>query len=71
MSVIKPTLFRALVVVACSGAALAAAEAATRMIDGYRLVPFRLEPSLDRLRAAGSRHRSESQKWRGDADAWP
>jgi hypothetical protein len=67
----KPRVFRVLVVVACTGAALATVEAATRFIDGYRLVPLRLEPSLSRLRAAESRHRSESQKWRGDTDAWP
>jgi hypothetical protein len=67
----KPRVFRALVVVACTGAALAAVEAATRIIDGYRLLPVSLEPSLGRLRAADSRHHSESQKWRGDADATP
>ncbi len=69
--VAKPWAFRLLAVVSCSSAALVAAEAAARIIDGYRLVPLHLAPSLSRLRAADSRRRSEGQKWRGDADAWP
>jgi hypothetical protein len=69
--VAKAWAFKVLAIVGCSSAALLAAEAVTRIVDGYRLVPLHLAPSLSRLRSADSRRQSEAQKWRGDTDAWP
>ena len=64
-----PRLLKALFILACTAAALAAAEAATRAIDGYRILPLRLEPSLNGSGSTGAGHSSASQKWYGDADA--
>ena len=55
--------------VVCTVAGLIGAEAATRIIDGYPLMPLRLESPLSRSRAIGVGSDAASQKWRGDADA--
>ncbi len=64
-------LLRVMLLVACTVMALAAAEIAARITDGYRLTSLRLEVSHDRLWPADPEPRSGPQKWRGDADAWP
>jgi hypothetical protein len=63
--------FGAVVVVAFTCIALAAAEVAARIVDGYRLTSFRLELSRDRPRRTGSGARSASQRWDDPADALP
>ena len=62
-------LLRVMLVVACTGMTLPAAEIAARIIDGYRLTSLRLKGSRDRVRPAVPDDRSGSQKWRGDVDA--
>src|SRR4051812_10666571 len=62
-------LFRVVAIVACTGVGLAAAESMTRVIDGYRLMPLRLEPIPGRTHSLESSSAGASQKWRGDADA--
>jgi hypothetical protein len=64
-------VFRGILLVAVTVTALAVAEFATRMIDGYRITSFRLELSRDRLRGAGSGARSGSPKWDDEAKAVP
>jgi hypothetical protein len=62
---------RGILLIAVTGIALAVAELATRIIDGYRINSFRLEISRDRLWPAASESGSVSGKWRGDVDALP
>ncbi len=68
---VRRRVFRAILFVSFTSVALAAAEIATRIIDGYRLVSLRLEMSREPLQPAEPEHRSGSQKWRGDTDALP
>ena len=45
-------LFRTILLVSVTSIALAAAEVATRIVDGYRLASLRLEISRERLHLA-------------------
>jgi hypothetical protein len=60
---------RAIVAVLATCGALAAAEAATRLIDGYRLTSPRLRVSDPWVFSRG--RSSPSQKWFDPANAWP
>jgi hypothetical protein len=57
--------------VVCTGAGLAAAEALTRIIDGYPLVPLRLGVPRPRVRSTDPGRAADSRKWHGDTDALP
>lgn len=59
-----------LLVTACTGAALAAAEAVARIVDGYRLLPLRLEASALGEATPAATARSSPQKLAGDTDAF-
>ena len=61
---------RAFVAVFGTAVALIAAEAATRVIDGYWLLPLRLDDS-PRRRADTAPPSPPSQKWNHETDAWP
>ena len=56
---------------ACTIAALAAAEVATRIIDGYRPLPLRLGAPRARVSRADVGRVAASRKGLGDADALP
>ena len=65
-------LFRALLIVIGTTGAVAAAEVATRIIDGYPIAPLRLQARPARVsRGAAAGRASDSDKWTGDADALP
>jgi hypothetical protein len=68
---VKHRALRALLVIGCAGAALAVAEAATRIIDGYELLPLRLEVSAVSQRRTDAARGTESRKWTGETDALP
>ena len=65
-------LFRALLIVIGTTGAVAAAEVATRIIDGYPIAPLRLGARPARVsQGAAAGRASDSHKWTGDADALP
>jgi hypothetical protein len=62
-------LFKAAAILAFTCAGLAAAEAMTRVVDGYPLMPLRLEVIPGRTRSWQGAAPDASRKWRGDTDA--